>query len=385
MWADASTTAPATVMRVVSRRACGRWALVACGIALLCALPALVGGWPAADSALTAAQLRARIIGSADVPYQGYAESTAALGLPSLPDVGDVASLLDGTTDQYVWYRSASQWRADMLSAAGETDTYEAGALGTFRWSYSANLLTQIVGSQPVRVPRAADLLPPALAQRVVSYAGPGTRVSRLPARRIAGVDVAGLRLSPDGAAARQSVISSIDIWADPRTGLAVQVEIFGRGAAGPVLVSKFLDVSLSAPAAGVLRPKFGAEVDHTTSSLPNVSRLLYGLGPALPARLGGMARVSGVPGLPELAAYGSGLARFVVIPLPGRTGRELLNAAITAGGIIQLGNATAVAIQTPLLTVLVVQRPASPVYLLTGTVTTAVLERAAQQLPGYS
>src|SRR5215475_7385733 len=169
-------------MRVVSRQARGRWALVVAGIALLCALPAAVGAWPAAGSVVSAPQLRARILASADTPYQGLAESSAALGLPSLPDVGDIASLPDGTTDQYVWYRSASQWRADVLSAAGETDTYQAGALGTFEWDYSSSILTQIVGSQPVRLPRAADLLPPALAQRLVSYAGPGTVLSRLPA-----------------------------------------------------------------------------------------------------------------------------------------------------------------------------------------------------------
>ena len=40
--------------------------------------------------------------------------------------------------------------------------------------------------------------------------------------------------------------------------------------------------------------------------------------------------------------------------------------------------------IQTPLLTVLVAQPAAAPVYLLTGTVTPAILERAVGQLPEY-
>ena len=49
--------------------------------------------------------LRARILASVHVPYQGYAESTVSLGLPSLPDLSGVSMLLDGTTDQYTWYR----------------------------------------------------------------------------------------------------------------------------------------------------------------------------------------------------------------------------------------------------------------------------------------
>jgi hypothetical protein len=93
---------------------------------------------------------------------------------------------------------------------------------------------------------------------------------------------------------------------------------------------------------------------------------------------------VAGLQGLPDLAAYGSTLARFAVIPLPFRTGRDVLQAATSAGVTVQLGNITAVIIQTPLLTVLVAEPPNAPVYLLTGTVTAPVLERAAQQLPEY-
>jgi hypothetical protein len=44
----------------------------------------------------------------------------------------------------------------------------------------------------------------------------------------------------------------------------------------------------------------------------------------------------------------------------------------------------SAVVIQTPLLTVVVAEQPGAPIYLLTGTVTAAVLERAAAQLPRF-
>lgn len=368
-------------MRVVSGQAFRRWTIVAAGTAVLCGLPALIAAWPVPAAAVSAAQLRARILSSASVPYQGYAESTVDLGLPSLPDLGDVTSLLDGTTDQYAWYRSADQWRADVLTSAGETDTYQTGEYGTYEWNYSNDLLSQIVGSQPVRLPRAADLLPPALAQRLLSYAGSATRVSALPARRVAGLDAAGMRLTPDGTT---STISAVDVWADPRTGLAVEVQIFGRYSTAPVLVSQFLAISFSAPAAAIMSPSLGLGVHFASSSLPDVARILHGYGPELPSILGGVAQVAGVPGLPDLAAYGSGFARFAVVPLPPGTGQSLMQAASSAGVSVHLGGGTAVIIQTPLVTVLLSEQPAGPVYLLTGTVTAPVLERAARQLPGY-
>jgi len=367
-------------MRVITRQSRGRWALVAAGTALLCGLPALIGAWPVSASGLSAAQLRTRILASAAVPYQGYAESSADLGLPSLPDVGSITTLLDGTTDQYAWYRSASQWRADVLTTAGENDTYQAGTLGTFEWSSSSNTLTQIFGSQPVRLPRAADLLPPALAQRLTSYAGAATRLSVLAGRRVAGIDAAGIRITPVG---QTSTISAVDVWADPRTGLPVEVEIYGRQASAPVLVSRFLDVRISRPASASVQPVLGP-AGYAQVGEPDVKRILRGFGPPLPASLGGAARVPDQLGLPGIGGYGSGFSRFAVIPVPGRDGSSVLQAATSAGLSVELGNVPAVVIQTPLLTVVVAQPPDAPVYLLTGTVTAAVLESAAEQLPGY-
>jgi hypothetical protein len=381
MWSDGRPTAPHELMRVVSGQARRHWVIVAAGTALLCGLPALISAWPVPAAAVSAAQLRARIMSSARVPYQGYAESNVDLGLPSLPDLGDVTSLLDGTTDLYAWYRSADEWRADVLTTAGETDTYQSGPYGMFEWSYSSDLLTQILGSEPVRLPRAADLLPPALAQRLMSYAGQATRVSTLPAQRVAGVDAAGLRLTPTEAT---STISAVDVWAAPRTGLPVEVEIFGRYSAAPVLVSRFLDVSFARPSLAKVTPNVGAGANFATSTLPAVTRILHGYGPDLPTSLDGVAEVAGVSGLPDLAAYGSGFARFAVVPLPPSTGQSLLQAAGSAGVTIQLGGGTGVVIQTPLVTVLLSEQTAGPIYLLTGTVNATVLERAAQQLPEY-
>ena len=100
---------------------------MACGTAALGAVPAGIAALPVQQSSISAAALRARILASASVPYEAYAESTADFGLPDLPDLHDVSQLLDGTTDQYVWYRSPAYWRADNVTGSGPNGTFQAG------------------------------------------------------------------------------------------------------------------------------------------------------------------------------------------------------------------------------------------------------------------
>jgi hypothetical protein len=364
-------------MRVVSSQMVRRWTAVAAGTAVLCALPAAVGAIPVAASALTAAQLRDRIAASARVPFEGYADSYVDLGLPSLPDLGNVVSLLDGTTDQYVWYASPDRWRADQLTTAGENDLYQT-AQGSYIWDYTRNDLTQVVGSQPVRLPQASDLLPPELARRLVGFGSRAARFSRLPDRDVAGVDAAGLRLVPADAG---STISAVDIWADPGNGLPVRAEVFGRGSAAPVLVTRFLSVGLSRPAAATLAPRPGPGIDESTTALPDADGVLNGFGPPLPAALGWIRRAASPPGLPDVAAYGAGFSRFAVVPLPVRDGDAVLSAAAGAGATVDIPHGTAVVVRTPLVTMLLARAPGGPVYLLAGAVTATRLEYAAAQL----
>jgi hypothetical protein len=212
-------------VRVVGRQTLGRWSAVLCGTALLCTLPAIRAALPVPGSGISAVALRARILASAGVPYQGYAESTVDMGLPVLPGLQSVTRLLDGATSQYVWYLSPAHWRADGLTAAGENDVYQVCRV-TYQWNYSHNLLTRIPGPTPVRLPRSADLLPPVLARTLVGLAAPADHFSRIPSVRVAGVDAAGLRLVP---ASSGTTIRAIDIWADPADGLPVKVQIPGR------------------------------------------------------------------------------------------------------------------------------------------------------------
>jgi hypothetical protein len=370
---------PPGPVSVVRRQARRRWSVVACGVVVLCAVPVLIAALPVPASPLTATALRARILGSSGVAYQGYAESSVDLGLPSLPFLGNVSVLLDGITDQYAWYRSPGHWRADVITGTGESDTYQAGA-ALYQWSYGRDLLTRIVGDQPVRLPRAADLLPPALARRLLGFASPADHLSRLPSKRIAGVDAAGLRLVP---ADPDTTVGAISIWADPGNGLPVEVDLTGRGASQPILVARFLELNESRPALATVTPHPAPDVGVATAELPDVTGILNGFGPPLPGQLAGDRRVAVAGGLEDVAAYGTGFSRFAVLTLPFRDGITAMNAARDAGAAeVSLSSGTALVIQTPLLTVLLAQSQfGGPVYLLTGAVTAAVLQNAAAAL----
>ena len=318
-------------------------------------------------------------------PFQGYAESTADFGLPSLPDLGNVSTLLDGTTDQYVWYRSADYWRADVVSAEGENDTYGDGGV-TYLWNYGSNSLIQIIGAEPVRLPRAADLLPPELARRLLSIAGPSARLSRLPSRRVAGVAAAGLRVTPTSPG---TTIGAIDIWADPHTGLPVEVQLSARGSGHPVLLSNFLELNQTEPSLDVVTPHPAPQLGLATARQPDINRILNGDGDGdndgdpFPAELGGLRLVPIPGGPPGVAIYGSGLSRLVVLPLPHSIGPEALNAAVQAGAdLVPLTGQTGAVIRTPLLSVLMVTAGFHhATWLFAGAVTPAVLEKAANSM----
>jgi hypothetical protein len=189
--------------------------------------------------------------------------------------------------------------------------------------------------------------------------------------------------------ASRATTIGAIDIWADPRTGLPVEVQITGRGAAQPVLTTTFLQLAERTPPLSVVTLRPAPGVTLTTARLPNVDAVLNGDGDGdgdhtpFPARLGGNTLVP-VPGGPTgVAVYGSGFARFVLLPLPRTVGGTALNSAIGAGAdLLTVSGQTGALIRTPLVNVLMVKpsfRRAT--FLFAGAVTPAVLKNAAASL----
>jgi hypothetical protein len=355
-----------------------RWLVVAAGVALLCCLPALASALPVRSSELTAQQLESRVLGSQRLSFSGYAESDANFGLPALPAFSSVTPLLDGVTRMRVWQAAPDRWRVDTLSDTGENDTYQAG-VNTFVWDSGEQLLTGINGPQTVRLPRAADFQPAALAVRVITDAGAGATIGTLPPQRVAGQSAAGLEIRP---AAPQSTIARADIWASPATGLPLLVEVFDRGAAQPALETRFLQVGLWTPDAGVLRPQRGPGTGFTTTTPGDLSGVLKNLDDELlPASLAGFARQPS--SVPQIGVYGGGLTAFAVLTFRREIGCQLLRDALDAGAArLTYRNGTGAVASAPLVNLVLVHPSRSPdTFLLVGLVSKAALEQAAQTL----
>ena len=348
---------------------------------VLVVVPSVVSALPVEVAPIEPARLAEKIMGSAERPYHGYAESSGRLGVPELPNLAQVSSLLTGTTRIRSWYDSPTRWRFDVLSPFGnERDTYGT-PLGDAIWDYGANLLTQVVGESPVRLPRAGDVLPPDLARRVLG-AGSGDPLSPLPARREAGVAAAGLRVRP---ADPDTSIGQVDIWADPDSGLPVRVEVTARGADRPVLVSRFLELVQERPADSVLAVSQPPDGGFTVTSEPDIERALGTNAPVLfPYRLAGRSLVtSSVAGLPGVGQYGSGLSSFVVLALPRNLAGSATDAARKAGATeVALPGGTGVSLSVaPVSVVIVRSNVARRSYLLAGLVIPSVLAQAAAEL----
>jgi hypothetical protein len=348
------------------------------GVAVLCCLPVLASALPASVPRLTPRQLEDRILGSQRLSFSGYAESEATFGLPPLPAFSSVTPLLDGVTRMRVWQASPRHWRVDTLSDTGENDTYVDGD-DTYVWDSGEQLLTAVYGAEIIRLPRAADLVPSALAVRLISWAGPGAKTSPLPPQRVAGQSAAGLAISP---ASPRSTIARADIWAAPGTGLPLRVEIFGRGSAQPALETQFLQAGPWTPAGDVLTPQRGPGTGFTTTSPSAFAGVLRNLDvAATPARLAGFSREPSP--ISQIAVYGSGLTAFAVLTFNPSTGGQLLGDALDAGAQqLSLSYGTAAVASAPLINLVLVQPYGWPyTFLLVGLVSKGTLEQAAAEL----
>jgi hypothetical protein len=294
-----------------------------------------------------------------------------------------VTPLLDGVTRMRVWQAAPDRWRVDTLSDTGENDTYQAGD-DTFLWDSGQQLLTGIDGAQVIRLPRAADLVPTALAVRIITEAGTGAKVSLLPPQRVAGQSAAGLRITPT---APQSTIARADIWASPATGLPLLVQVFNRGATSPALETRFLQAGAWTPDTGVLTPRRGPGTGFTTTTPSDFSGVLKNLDDeVLPGRLAGLGRQSSP--VPQIGVYGSGLTAFAVLTFRRGTGTQLLGDALDAGATPLTftdstgSDGTGAVASAPLVNLVLVHPYRSPdTFLLVGFVSKGALEQAARVL----
>jgi outer membrane lipoprotein-sorting protein len=368
-----------TVVAGATRR---RWLSVAVAALALAALPAAIAARPVRAAPVSPNDLVARIRQSNAQAFSGYVVSTGTAGLPSLPQLADVADLFNGDTRMRVWHAAPTHWRVDVIDTGAERDTYQVADQQVI-WDYGLNQITVVAGALPVRLPRGADLTPPELARRLLATASTAN-LSSLPAQRVAGVTAAGVRLTPRSA---QTTVGTIDVWADPRTGLPVQVTVTGRGATLPVLTTRFADLALTPPSPAELTPPAARAGMSVTAADPDqVSGALRSVatGP-LPDALAGQARDdTSIVTASGVGVYGTGLTQLVVIPVPRRTGLDAIRQATKGGGAAAtFGRAQGVVLSTPLLSVLVLSSNRRS-FLVAGLVPRSVLTQAGQDLANY-
>lgn len=366
-------------MYLLRALAARRWAAVGGGLLALGLLPAAVGALPAGDAGEVAApELMTRIAASAGVAHEGYATATGSLGLPSVQPLDEVAELLSTTTRLRVWWEGQTSWRIDRLDLIGETGTYRSGDATTV-WTSDDRRVVVRPRTPSLRLPEAADLEPGQLGRRLAAAAGDDP-VTALPAERIAGLSVPGVRITP---ADPRSTLAHVDMWADADTGLPVRVEVTGRGAARPTFTSSYHEIESGRSGDARFEPAPDARTEVT--EVRDVATYIDELVPyQLPAELAGLARRERTAAITTdggVGTYGTGLAEIVVVPLPHDVGHEAFD-GFAAGQQVALDRpgADARSVTTSLLGAVLLSHERRW-YLLAGTVTVDALTQAARQL----
>ena len=249
-----------------------------------------------------------------------------------------------------------------------------------------------------VRLPRVDDLPPPQLARRLLSGTAPDDAATPLPARRLAGVDAAGFRVT---VADPRTTVGALDVWADPVSGLPVAVEVrtknsAGTLAAGPVVVATMLELDQSSSDPAVLVPHAGPGAGTTRSPTSDLFGVLGRGNPAaVPGRVDGVARERPQRGFAAIGQYGTSLSQLIVVPLPPDLATSLLS-NITKGGSAsrtiavdprpaargQSSSTQAGALASPLLQLAVV-RVGDRAWAIGGLVPDAVVDRAVADVAG--
>jgi hypothetical protein len=355
-------------------RAAHRWGIAALATALVVLVPYAGRLRHVPEPGVSTTDLVAAVRHSAYTPYSGQVEVDGGVGLPVADHFTDLADLFGGTTRLRVWWRNQADWRVDRLLDTGEDDLFHHGAVTT-EWDYE-RAEARISTDPEIRLPRDADLLPPEVARRALD-GEPDTAVTSLPARRVAGVDAAGLRLQISDP---RSSLRHVDLWVDPGTGVTLAARVYGEGTA-PALTTTFTSYSRTEPEAALTRFEAAPGVTQVHDSIIDIADAADEFAPVrAPASVAGFARTSGQ----AASVYGRGLTRLLVVPLPFREADELAWQLGRSGAVDSHGERS---LRVGPLGVMVTGSAGSlgVRWLVGGTVTDATLLRAAHDLASGS
>ena len=344
-------------------------------LAALLAAPAAIAARPVSAPPIATATLLQRMRAAADLPYQGFAESSGRLAFPDLGPFSDATALLSQTTSLRIWSASATHYRVDQLSTAGEHDYYRNGDSG-FEWESGHRRALVVTRYPGVREPTAPQVTPPALGSQLLAEV-PASRIERLGTSRVAGIAAEGLRVPSADA---RSLIDHVDVWLDPDTGLPLDVQVISRQTRPAAFSTRFLQLSYRAPGRSVLA--FHPEQDPTASYGATVDGgSIDGVGNRrpLPRVLDGLRRRS--VSHDGTATYGSRYALVAVIPIDAPLGyavRQTLDSPSRPP--VKLGFGEGSEVLTPLVSAIAFVK-ADDGFLVVGTLTRPALEQVATDL----
>lgn len=350
-----------------------RWLIVLVTAAALVTVPLAVAARPAAGSSLTAPELAQRIQASGAVAWSGQVASTGGLQVPDSEGFANLAEVLGEPNHLRVWWRGPEDWRIDRVRSTGETDLFFNGDV-LVRWVFEAQRAT-IAPVSTVRLPDASDLLPSTLGRLLLEGAS-AEALSTLPARRVAGVDAAGVRLEPRDGASR---IARVDVWAEPETGLPLAVEAYGLADRRAALSTTVTELELREPAIGTTAFDPAPSVELAYEDSVDVAAAANAFAPFdLPATMAGLrARGGEDPG--AVGVYGLGPTSLIVVPLRREVARPL-RSQLRDSSAAQESDLGVQLAAGPIGLLLTPRSPGGG-FLLAGTVSEATLERAATEL----
>jgi hypothetical protein len=351
-----------------------RWCVVALLVVAAVGVPVVVRAWPVGDSDVSAADLLARVQAAGEHPYSGYVETTGTIKLPVGDQFSDLGALVGGPSRLRVWWRDAAAWRVDRLETTGENDTIRDRRVTT-TYDYASARATS--GIDPaIRLPRAADLVPPALARTVLDGVTAG-EVSRLPTTRVAGIAAPGLRVDPSSPL---TSVDHVDLWADPSSGVPLRVEVYAAGSGTPAFSTVFREFSAATPGTDLTSFTPSAGVEQQTQDVLDIADAANQYAPLRPpSTVAGLTRSSGGSG--AVGVYGRGVTRFIAIPLRDGDADTLRDQLAKAPGVRTTATGTLVAVG-PLGVYVTGQRgDGQRAWAVAGTVTPATLQAAGADL----
>jgi len=270
-------------------------------------------------------------------PMTAVVGESAALGIPSLPDVGSgdplsALSWLSGSHTVKIWYADPAHVRIAVPVQLGESDVRRDGR-NVWSWNSKTNQATHLVlpAGAATAPPGSSTFTPVAptpqqVARQALAAIGPTTKVGLQQNVSIAGQPAYQISLAPRDS---RSLIGEIRIAIDAQRALPLRVQIFARGSSSPAFQVGFTSLQFGTPAASnfAFAAPPGAQVKTVTVPAGAAPGLFRGLPLGL---IGGRAALS------------VGSARIAVQVPAGPTGTQLKLKSVRAAHALLIGRAMA-------------------------------------------